>query len=91
MLLTYDEASKRASAYLKKIDNLKKFCYEHNLDYPNTLRVKNNKSKTKYPNIISNILTIFGNDVTIQKICFEIKPKKHGTDTNNKEGTTNSI
>ena len=86
MLLTYDDALKKASEYLSKVDNIRKFCDEHNLDYANTLRIKNNKSKTKFPNIISNILIIFGNDVTIHKICFDIKTFNHGTDANNKEG-----
>jgi len=86
MLLTYNEALKMASNYLNKVDNIRKFCEEHNLDYANTLRIKNNTSKTKFPNIISNILIIFGNNVTIHKICFDINLIDHGTDTNTKEG-----
>jgi hypothetical protein len=83
MLLTYNEALKMASEYLSKIDNIQKFCHEHDLDYANVLRIKNNKSKTKFPNIISKILIIFGNDVTIHKICFDINTYKDGTDSNN--------
>lgn len=86
MLLTYDEAVKVAVKHLGKIDNLKKFCHEHQLNYANILRIKNSKTKTKYPNIISNILTIFGNDVTIHKICFDIKVNEHGTEPNSKKG-----
>ena len=82
MLLNYDDALKKASEYLNTVDNIKKFCDQHKLNYANTLRIKNNQSKTKFPYIISNILIIFGNEVTIKKICFEIKSIDHGTDSN---------
>ena len=85
MLLSYDDALNMASEYLNTVDNIRKFCQQHNLNYANTLRIKNNQSKTKFPNIISNILIIFGNEVTIKKICFDIKKFNHGTDTDIKE------
>jgi hypothetical protein len=88
MLLPYNKAFEKAQKHLVKIDNLKKFCNGHNLNYYNVLKIKNNKASSDFPILISKILTIFGNDVTIMTF-FKLNKRDEGQ--NDTDRTDNSL
>lgn len=73
-LFSYDQAVDRAINCLNSVENIKEFCENNNLGYKNVIYFKNNPYKKHFPLLICKILSIFGNDVSIEKY-FKITKK----------------
>ncbi len=66
--LSYKEATNLVIQHLNTLENIKEFCMKHELGYKNVIYLKNNPDKKKFPLLVSKILAIFGNEVSIETV-----------------------
>lgn len=77
---TYEDAEQMVADYLNELGNIKKFCKENKICYPNALEISRRMPTVKYPGIVQKVLEIMGYTVE-RKICFTLKNVKISADT----------
>lgn len=72
--VTYNNMLSYCCFELNKIDNVKKFCDENDIDIQIAYRIKNGTSRTKYTKVVIKILTLCGYSVSQDKLYKIKKP-----------------